>query len=325
MNIRFQSFSTIHRFFLKEDLFLSTTTMQNKIVMVTCIIISALTALIIAARYLKSKFTISDKLVKKQDQSKNFIAETVFNDKGYDEDYDLGYAIERVHKLSEALFKKKEKLCLFIGRTPGETFPGFGQDKPDVETWVSLDTLKSFYGMKSFHSVKGGPFIPGKQLHLQLNMNDNESLKKIYGLFDKVVVDFSTLKFHSGKDQTWYSLGKLLRPQEGSQLITETSNFSLYPVSEIIKLMPIADRDLPLYKLINLESYEEAKQKWTDNRDNRIFAKLKSEGCFSNVVLEAKSPYPYMYQHHVYPHISPICPYFILSGPQPKLFQETEC
>lgn len=166
---------------------------------------------------------------------------------GYDEAYDLDFSIQKVKQLSQELFGKGEKLCLFIGRAPGEPFPGFGQVNPQGETWVSLDQHRN--------SHYNDEFIPGKQLHLLMDMNDHERLKEIFQLFDIVVVDYSTLKFHDGKGmEKWHCLGKLLRDDKQSQLITETTDFSTIPLDEIKSLMPIADRSTPNYKIGELDS-----------------------------------------------------------------------
>lgn len=243
-------------------------------------------------------------------KKKIYFGKVAANEEEYGKDYDLNYAVSKVKQLSEEVFKRKEKLCLFIGRKPGEPFPGLGQEKPENEIWVSLDNHKNINYDKKF--------IPNKQLHLLMDMNDNESLKKLYKLFDKVVVDNSTLKFHKENGvKTWYSLGKLLRPQRESQLITETLNFCVYPIEEIKKLMPAEDRNKPLYILGGLESYNEAKIRWLKDREESILDKIRTDGYFSDIVLESVSPFPYMYHTHI---SNPS--HFILTGPQSNLWSQ---
>jgi hypothetical protein len=217
--------------------------------------------------------------------------------KKYDHEYSVEFAITEVAKLSKSLQKRGMKLCLLIGRTPGEPFPGFEQKKEDHEVWVSLDSW-----------VK--PFVSCKQLHLVMNMNDDQ-MKKIHKLFDKVLVDYSTLKFHQGKDQKWRLLGQLLRPQKQSQLITEIEPGMVY-VDGILMLMPEEMRKLSVPQLRSTPEYQAARKKYVEDDVQKSLDGLKESGCFSSIVLEKETPFPFMYRTHR----SAILPHVILSGPQ---------
>lgn len=129
----------------------------------------------------------------------------------YNQPYSLDFAISEVQRLSTTLPQQGKKLCLFIGRTPGEPFPGFGQERPEDEVWVSLDAALAYYSHE---------FVPGKQLHLQMDFNNPETMQRIHRLFGTVLVDFSTLKFFD-TDNPWAYLKNLLTNQATSQLITE--------------------------------------------------------------------------------------------------------
>lgn len=263
---------------------------------------------------------------------------------GYPTEYDWNSAVQSAEILSKELRSRGEKLCLFIGRMPGEPIPGFGLKKPDDETWVSLDLGKNY---------DSTGFLAGKQLHFQMDMNDDERIKRIHKLFDKVIVDWSTLQFNHKRDEVWYSLGKLLRPQKESQLITFTNNFGLFPyhqVSKVMKMLPFLDQpkndeawnanvdlysnnklsfaellqrwpaeEKPTWKnfheLNDTELWTKGRVQWMTDRENGLLNRFKSDGFFANAVMETNALYPYReHRSDAKPH------HFILSGPQPALY-----
>lgn len=232
--------------------------------------------------------------------------------------YSLDKVIDRVQTLSKELHENGEKLCLFIGRTPGEPFPGFGQEKEANDTWISLDMANKPWDRLD---QTGNQFITtGKQLHLVMDMNNNDKLKKIQKLFDKIIVDLSTLKNYDDKDNAWYFLGKLLRPEPGSQLITETRTF--YPIDEVETFMPENEylRPYPIqYKVSRRynEEFAKAKSNWLESNAAKRVERFKQDGYFSKVRLETESPFPYMYRTLG----SALIPHFILSDPQPSIYE----
>ncbi len=226
----------------------------------------------------------------------------------YDTEYDLDFAVKTVEKLSQELPARKMKLCLFIGRTPGEPFPGLGQDKPEDEIWVSLDREKVSL------EKNDDAFLPGKQLHLQINMNDTKTLQRIHKLFDKVLVDQSTIKFCDVEKNPWYVLGRLLRPTEDAQLIAECRISSTYLLDEIQPLMAPEDRGVYRHQLAYQKSYPQARDQWEDNCINARLDTLNRDNCFSSIKLQSSSPFPYAYRPESPRH------HFIFKGPQPKLW-----
>ncbi|MFT4553322.1 MAG: hypothetical protein ACI9S8_001960 [Chlamydiales bacterium] len=104
-----------------------------------------------------------------------------------------------IAKITDLAFSEK-KLCLFIGRQPHEELP-----HEEDEVWVSLDQ-------------EGVDLLPPGRLHLQINANNQEQIERIQNLFDKVVLDWSCLKFFR---DPWRGMGKLLKPLPTSELITE--------------------------------------------------------------------------------------------------------
>ena len=69
-------------------------------------------------------------------------------------------------------------------------------------------------------NIRGDPAILENRVDLQMNFSDEGTIQKLEGMFDRVVVDISTLKFIRG---AWQKVTPLLKPLLSSELITETS------------------------------------------------------------------------------------------------------
>lgn len=138
--------------------------------------------------------------------------------------YSLDKAIEQVKVLSQ---DPKKKLCLFIGRSPGEPFPGVDQEKPDDEIWVSLD-------------CQNNPKFSHRQLHLQIDMREAAEMERIRGLFEKVLVDFSTFKFVPGEspEERLAFLRRLITPAQTSQIIAEANSSSMITIEKLKPYLP---------------------------------------------------------------------------------------
>ncbi len=94
--------------------------------------------------------------------------------------YDNSGVLHQIHRLKE----EGLKINLFVGRAP------YAEDVPlpqscEGEVWVSLDLLS---GDQEF--LKINP----QRLHLVIDCNESEQMKSISNLFDRVVVDVSTVK-----------------------------------------------------------------------------------------------------------------------------------
>lgn len=108
--------------------------------------------------------------------------------------YDVNQVIARIHAAkAEGL-----KVGIFMGRDNSQVLP-----HEKGWEWFSLD--------ETLHEGK-------KDLHLQMNFNEN--LYKIEGLFNKVISDNGTIDYY--KDP-WPTLHSLLEKKEDSELITESS------------------------------------------------------------------------------------------------------
>lgn len=191
-------------------------------------------------------------------------AETIWN---------LEATIQEVQTLAKELPKDGKKLCLFIGRVPGEPFPGFEQTKPENEVWISLD--------KRIDTQK---FHPLKQIHLILDIYD-ERVEKIKHIFDKVLVDIGTLRHFNNDDNPWGHLKELLKPNNDSQLITEASNLAMIGLSEIIPYLNLGISPDQAPKLVINKNIQ-------NNLDN-----LKALKQFKSIELYNDTPFPYAYRH----------------------------
>ena len=81
------------------------------------------------------------------------------------------------------LIKDGKKIYLFVGRTLEERMP-----KEKEVVWVSLDQYK-------FPSYEENSFVKVEdRLHLHMDMNDLEKMKKLKGLFDRIVFDPSVIR-----------------------------------------------------------------------------------------------------------------------------------
>jgi hypothetical protein len=112
-------------------------------------------------------------------------------------EYSLDDVIEKIVNLAG---KEEVKLGLFVGRNCIETLP----EEMDWN-WVSLSSM----------TEDGKP--PEGRLHLRIDFNTAQ-LEKIHGLFDKIIVDRSVLKFFM--KNPWVALSACLKQKEASQLIT---------------------------------------------------------------------------------------------------------
>ena len=139
----------------------------------------------------------------------------------YPANYSVQDQIAYVKDLAVQLPKQGKKLCVFIGRGADEPLP-----KVDNEVWVSLDiNLFGFFGK---HGKPEDANLSGR-VHLKIDMNnDRELLSQIEGLFNKVVLDRSVLKFLS--NNPFLRMGSLLKPDGESTLISEAKGG--FPVFE---------------------------------------------------------------------------------------------
>lgn len=115
----------------------------------------------------------------------------------------LKQKLRALKKLVADLEGTDKQICLFIARRASQDVP-----QADNEIWVSLDRCPEKE--------------PCGRIHLHLNFNNPKLMAKIAQTFDKVVLDWSSLKFFD--EDPWRTMAKLLKPHPDAMLITEAVN-----------------------------------------------------------------------------------------------------
>lgn len=101
------------------------------------------------------------------------------------EDYRLSEVIAKIKNLQT----EGKLICLFIGRTPCERLPPDFNEAKENEFWFTGDIALIH---SEYHEVlKENPTIDN---HLWFDFNHQQGLNLINGLFDKIVIDQSTVK-----------------------------------------------------------------------------------------------------------------------------------
>jgi hypothetical protein len=201
-------------------------------------------------------------------------------------------SLEKVKSLA-----KEKKLCLFVGRAANEPIP----ESTEAEEWVSLDILKISPAEKNPKSLN--------RLHLVMDCNDPESLGKIQGLFDRVVVDGSTLKLIQGNP--WETMGKLLKASPESELITECCKGSGPCYTDDDEEPTNTDGALLIpMKALATGTLQEVNRRYTKASQDRAVKHLQE--LFDEVILEKDKPYPY-------PNRWNVRNFFVLKGPKRAL------
>ena len=94
-----------------------------------------------------------------------------------DNSYKFGEMVGKIHQL----LCEGKKTCLFVGRTSSEPLPPNNQE----EEWISADMYRVSSGEESLSG----------RIHLWIDCNQQEAIESLTGLFDRIVVDWSTIKF----------------------------------------------------------------------------------------------------------------------------------
>jgi hypothetical protein len=198
----------------------------------------------------------------------------------------------------------KKKLCLFVGRAANEPTP----KTTDQEEWISLDLT----GLADGYISNGQKFPrePYNRLHLQMSFNDTEQMRRIQGLFDQVVLDFSTLKFFD--KNPWKTLSGLLNESQEATLITEAESGLVDIIGD-----PSQDRTLDGRIAVPMNEILSASM---NDKDEEVIADYTKKGVerieqFLSTLFEKverkKGPYPYNYRGTEF-----ITSYFILKCPK---------
>lgn len=180
------------------------------------------------------------------------------------------------------------KIGLLIGRTPPESLP---QEKNWL--WVSGD-----FSLGYCSGNCSGQMSP-KRIHLKMDFaKDSEEMRTIANLFNKVIVDYSTLKAL----QDVYHLPSLLKKEKESTLI-----FGCYSTRNLLTLPPCKDKD---QVKIALDNQREETRK---EQAKQVHEKFGSS--FGSIQEFIRDPYPYRQgpEHPAFPS-----DYFVLTDFHPK-------
>ncbi len=106
------------------------------------------------------------------------------------ESYKLGEIIAKIKTLQS----EGKTICLFLGRTPLEHLPSDRNEAKGNDVWISADiSLNPFLDTLYPPQLIDSSDLT-QRLYLWLNFNEQEDLILIQGLFDKIVIDQSTVK-----------------------------------------------------------------------------------------------------------------------------------
>lgn len=141
------------------------------------------------------------------------------------------------YKLSETINKIKHiqaqgmSICLFIGRTPYERLPPDYNEAKESEFWLSGDIF--LIPCEKHEVLKEVPTIDN---HLWFDFNQQEGLDLIKGLFDKIVIDQSTVKCLENDFAKRFA--SLLRNSESEMIFENYFMMTLSNLQEDFKFNP---------------------------------------------------------------------------------------
>jgi len=178
---------------------------------------------------------------------------------------------EVIHKVNQARAEGK-KVTLVVGRHDSEPLP----QAEDVTVYVSLDERPRF-NEKPSHG----------RLHLEMEIDAKHDFSPLHGLFDTVIVDFSTMK----SVYNWDILKPLLHPSPDSTLITEIPTVTFGMIEQKEK----AERQQNLKRPHFYVPEHEMNRRGL--RDKREKAQIKAKTSylkqlFGNVEVLENAPYP---------------------------------
>lgn len=182
--------------------------------------------------------------------------------------------IEEVIARLHAASASGSKLGIFVGRNDDQSIPN-----EEGWTWCSLDRAPTQNGLAE------------NRLHLRMSFNDEDEMKKIQGIFDKVVLDRSVIKF---MDDPWITLKNLLVLKPHAELVTESwagvagvENEGKYIPEKAIMMIPM--EDFLLHDLLKKRAFNRWKQKTGEEKVEAFYqefvsrkAQEKEEGFVSS-------------------------------------------
>lgn len=210
--------------------------------------------------------------------------------------YDLERAFEQVRTQAATIAGLNKKYCLFLCRGAEQAVP----QNPD-EVWVTLD--------QTYHS----PLDP-QRLHLQTDIN-NPQLNKIFGLFDRVILDLASFTAM----QTifpWRPLRDLLKKTPQAELITQTSRHcspKIFRSENELKGRSIShdfNAREGLFEFPKVIQWDDQKQAQARQEASDAYLAATQKylhTLFTKVVLERQKPFPCQ---------AGLWDYFVMTGPK---------
>ena len=164
-----------------------------------------------------------------------------------------------IDKILEAS-REGKKIGLVIGRCKHQPVP-----MQDGWLWVA-------------GNIVGDPAVLENRVDLNMDFSESDTIQKLEGMFDRVVVDISTLKFIDG---AWQRVAPLLKPLPSSDLITETTKgcMGLLPMIEEVKI-DCAQGSIcyPMsFSSKEMKNNDRLFQEWKDKVGEAEFAKVKGD------------------------------------------------
>lgn len=188
------------------------------------------------------------------------------------------YSLETVLTILQEQRDQGKKIVLYAGRRDDQNIP----EEPGF-FWCSLDDQMINSGLD--------PARP----HLKVNFNEPEEMLPLKRLFEKVVVDYSVLKFcqHS----PWVTFMKLLVINEDSEIIMEghkRGNISRFACNKDAEYNYMRGEFTVYQKEFGFEADKAMQLKLNDHHHSFLHhLKPKFEKLFSSVELMVDKPYPY--------------------------------
>ncbi len=131
------------------------------------------------------------------------------------------YRFDDMVEKTKACVKDGKDLCLFIGRTPLEKLPSDRGEAKLNQVWSSVDNCIS-------SGEKQTELIDSKEIHNRIyfliDLNQQDALKEIEGLYKEVVIDLSTTKAFDKNFPKRFS--RLLSSNDSKLIMEDPSQFS---------------------------------------------------------------------------------------------------
>ncbi len=217
----------------------------------------------------------------------------------YNNETEQSKSVKESYKLGETVAKIKtlqsegKTICLFIGRIPLEKLPSDCSEAKENEVWVSADIsfTPSEYCAQMIDSTD-----LTQRLYLWVDFNQQEGLVLIRGLFDKIIIDQSTVKGIRNDDfAKRFSI--LFHTSESEMVFEDPSWWGMRFDESSDKLFTFSTNNYAtMFDLMMLiEKCESTNQEMNDLswEISRAETKAHLETIFHSVQEHIDEPYPY--------------------------------